>query len=497
MISVVLLLTPRERATFSEQAATQGAGRTRLAPTGAALWGYAAEHGYKSQSERAYERFHSGAVRFSDCYPLTRDGSLAWPVPQILCKPKGQQEHNDDNHLASERIWVGRRAFFAEGQGQPELLSEGYINARLERANIARATRLRTATLNGRAKRDALFSIQHIESDDLRYAAQIEADDEGDLRAVVECFQRTGAIRLGRGRNSNGGGWYECRILPNTRLFQPPSIRSDIDLLYIWALSDLVLDIVDGGFPPAPVFGLDGTWRFASDASTLSYRRWAPWNAYLGSRDVERLAIKAGSVLAYERIGEAGAAQLDRLKHTVGAWREQGLGRVWFDPPLLRGTHPEAWNERAIAPALEQGREVEAAAQTELARWAEREARLADVADRDARFDKLRQSIKRLKKGPSSSQWRAVGQAALDARDLSTLSSRLFGEHAVCGLEGQVTRREDWGAEAKLGAHGATVRQWLQHTIESLGDMPYRHARWIVEHLASEAAEQRKEARHG
>ncbi len=125
-------------------------------------------------------------------------------------------------------------------------------------------------------------------------------------------------------------------------------------------------------FAPAPaVFGLPAGSEFLASESAVSTRRYAPWNAHLGRRDLERQAIEAGSVLSYQ-IPHGIDVGLLKLNCLVGLWREVGLGRVWLAPEMLAVRHGDKPNTHDVA-ASESEHPTAAAANLpgdhELIRW--------------------------------------------------------------------------------------------------------------------------------
>ena len=119
------------------------------------------------------------------------------------------------------------------------------------------------------------------------------------------------------------------------------TVPKGAEQLRVLAVSDLALADEFGtpcfepnhamlGLPPG---------RFLGTESALSLRRWAPWNAVLDARDVDRQVIEAGSVLAF-RLDRAPLDKDLPARNAVGLWREIGLGQIWISPPFLAGEKP-------------------------------------------------------------------------------------------------------------------------------------------------------------
>lgn len=503
MKRALLVMKATERATFSERAATLGIGATLAGPTGAALWGALASEGRYARFEaRAFDVFHSGQVRFSDAYPIVASGAVAWPTPAILVKHKDQAAVAKGK-LQAQAVWVGRAAFRADnGQRQSARLDARFMTLDLDCPVLAESARLRTATEAGRAKPGALFGMQHIApSEGLRYAALIESDLDDLWDDVLEPFQTGSTLRIGRARHTNAGGWYQCALTRgfSDAFFPADEPRTDASVIRIWALSDLAFELSDGEPPPSTWFGLPDGWRLLREESTIAYRRWAPWNAYLHARDTERMTIAAGSVLTYVR-GEAAALDVAKLRSSVGDWKAQGLGRVCFSPAVLSAGRIHARKAAAIAPALniQEPRPKGAAATppTPLADWATRAAELADTTARDRfatriceRYDRVLSALRRTgARGPSASQWRAVAIAGLTSPDLTRLRESLFASATpICGKPNQDTRAKDWLASARVDGSVTTPREWLEATLKDVPPMPVAHLRWALDRLAKHA----------
>ncbi len=350
MKTLTLLLQSSERAVFFERSATEGAHKTRLHPPGAALLGWAARD-YASFKD-SFAVFHSGRVRFSDALPLNSKGAVLYPMPQLLMEEKhnrgGIQKSKDrpgEGTLQKTKVFVGRPVPAANGEAvQYDSVGKAmYVSAGGTTFKPEPGSRLRTATEDGRAKKGSLFGYAHIEAGTC-YAATIEADDgvdDDDFVRLKAAFEGK-TLRLGRAASTSYGGEYHCSVVADDPEIWPRAgnLASAADeLLLVWVLSDLAL--IDGngacpGFHVAPgLLGLTG-FTFAPKCSAISTRRYAPWNNHLARRELERQVIQAGSVLTFLASQQA---KDFTPKVAYGLWQEAGLGRLWFQPPLLNSAH--------------------------------------------------------------------------------------------------------------------------------------------------------------
>jgi CRISPR-associated protein Csx10 len=529
MKRALLILTPAERAIFSARAASEGVHRGRPHPTGASLLGWAARMLYnKLDAARAWHIFHSGAVRFSDALPVVHDGHVAFPAPKLLVSLKsgGEPVVSDGGRLVADRVWVGRKAFKnANPTGQGDALKLAFLTDQLEVFSPPSDGRLRTATEEGRAKRQAMFGYGHLEpvltrngaadsATPVRYAATIEGDlTDREWEMLRAVFTRE-PLRLGRAAATSYGGWYACTWNEETGYldyWQEQPFRDDLGSkpLRVWLLSDLAV-VDDFGAPcfrPTPKqIGLPEGGELDDTESLTETRRYAPWNGALNGRDIERQVIAAGSVLSY-RYQQPIPLEC-RMPVTTGLFQEQGLGRLWVDPPMLRGSQPAAPAEEEAVPAaasagtivLSRPDEPEAPPSA-IARWARDRAERSNTDGRDALRDRWIKELNDLlrrtdKDGPSPSQWKEAANAARGARDLADLVTRLFdSQNAVCGDAQQRTREGDWLAGTP------PVREWLRRRLEEARDKPLDHIRWALDHLARDRAQRlragKEERRHG
>ena len=341
--SVCLLLTQTRPAVFSRRAATEGAHTTLDAPAGGTLLGWAAAEGPYAEFEDPYGVFHSGAVRFCAAVPLGPDGALSLPMPKLFMAPK----HDAGGGLAAGRIdpetvRLGPPEAQADDDSpiQYEPLTPPFVTPDGTVVRPERGQRLRTATEKGRAAPSALFACEHLSgAAELVLAAWIERDatiGDNDWARLLAAFDGR-VLRLGRARGTSYGGEYRCRLTDTPSIGGGAVPAGTSGRVRVLALSDLAL--VDPYGTPASVpdhamLGLPPA-RFVGGESVVSLRRYAPWNARLNARDVDRQVIEAGSVMTFEL--QAPLSEALGARAAVGLWREAGLGQIWIAPPFLAG----------------------------------------------------------------------------------------------------------------------------------------------------------------
>lgn len=360
-----LVLKPGERAIFTERAATEGAHNSLACPPGSTLLGWAATCGPYDKFKDTFAIFHSGRVRFSNALPLL-DGTPAYPMPHILVEPKHEGGGSAGGRLVPNklRVWhpdIGDVQYDAvDNKGRKYVTKHGRV------VEPRFGGRLRTATQQGRAATGQLFGYTHIEPGD-SFTATIEADDAidaDDWRRLLDAF-RDRTLFLGRGAGAYYGGAYYCEVVENEKddlwpIGQVPNRlrldgRDPTPFVRVWALSDLALLDENGApcfAPTAAMLGLPAGGHLDPKQSPLGTRRYAPWNAHLGRRDVERQVIAAGSVLTFTY---KNAVTATAVPGTVGLWQEAGLGRIWVAPEMLqvaRGEPPKLPEGEAPRPPV-------------------------------------------------------------------------------------------------------------------------------------------------
>jgi CRISPR-associated protein Csx10 len=476
---LVIELSPKDRAVFSRQNANEGDQKTFSAPPGSALWGWAISQLYNGLSKQdAFTLFHSGKVRFSDAVPMICDAP-AFPRPSNLVAPKHLGQPFDvGGKLQPQNISVGRAQFKIchdkpDEDVQGEAIAPCHITFALDAAvKATRDHRLRTAMEGGVAKQGSLFGYESLAPTPTIYRATIEADDlSADLwKKLTNAF--TGALFLGKARNSGFGGEFECAAIVDAKSLWPAHEPAN-GIIKIWCLSDIALSNKWGVpmfDPPASAFGLTGT--LCPGESSATTRRFAPWDRKEDGYSSEIMVIEAGSVLAYT--GAVVAAS--KIASPIGAYQERGFGRFAI---MLHDMAQEA------KPIVSGGDKRPSDPADELRKWATRVAENRDTKKRDDWITDVKAEIevsqsRAIAKGPSRSQWAIVGRAnrTVDGKDALLVA---LGKNA--GDRKPLDQEKAWGK-----AEPDCVRQWLFAKIAD-ADMPALHLRFAVDQLVKMAKE--------
>lgn len=448
MRTLVLDLNPNEPAVFSRSAATKGGHATHIAPTGAALQGWAAGKLWgKLGDARAAHIFLSGKVRFSDAVHMA-DGAALFPQPAILLAPK---------HGGGPPC-LGRAAFEATHNPDPDAPKQQADRPSLglftldgryaRRPDLSQ--RLRTATEDGRAKRGSLFGYQAVKPSGASLRATVEADDDlSDKEWEELCEAFAGRLFLGRGSANGYGGAYDCTSVEGSPW--PAAFDGKAERLRIWFLTDAVLCDAWGNphIQPGPAdFGLNASWSVEGPETAVTTRRVWPWNRVLGCRELEVGVIEAGSVVTLER--KDGPEKVE-IGPVVGLQRERGWGRIAVIPetfaikPLeVRGANGAVRGQGTDSDLVEWAKERAAAAAASAASDAKAEALIGKLAD----------LVRQLgEDGPGPAQWSRVEEA---------VRGQIAADEAL--------RQDEWKKLVDTGAEPfPTIGAWVRRELLEAG----------------------------
>ena len=417
--SILLTLTPQDRAVFSNRNANLGEHESLAGPPGSALWGWAI--GRLGGDDAALKALLAGQVRFSDAVPLISN-EPAYPVPANLFAPKllndDEGKADNDGVLNGKTIAVGMAAFEAvyssaenDNFRQAKAVKPGHVT--LDLANALRpetAHRLRSAHLDGKAKDASLFGYQSVEPGAIRYRAEISRNGVSHAIWQAICKSFAGSIILGKARNAGYGGSYKCAVEAGglATVDSPPD-----NLIHIRCLSDLAMTDQWGMLDVEPAdgaaFGLTG-WQLDRTACTISTRRFAPWDRKIGHAESEITVIEAGSVFAFRR--PRGDTTKPVIERHVGGLGQRGFGLIAVMPNAV------PMSASGAAEKTSQQEPTIRKACHPIEKWAVKSAKLADIVRRDDWMHSVRSKIgdslaNAIKHGPSRTQWSHITLANL------------------------------------------------------------------------------------
>jgi hypothetical protein len=453
---------------------------------GASLRGAMAARLYGPDEDAAFVTFHTHAVQFGNAYPAWFDGRhwhAALPWPLTFKKPKVTKAGDPAFHNSAAVELTEQHSVVREPHWL--LMKPGGQAARW---SVRTSGGLRTTiSPSGKASDGLLFQMDAITSGQT-FVARIYAESAATLAQLRAEFDGT-VLTIGRSRSAEYGR-VRCEVLAEpVHGWTGGSTGEETDPLHtvpkflsIYLASDTALVDALGMpqlAPTAAAFGLDGTqWTWNAARSELDVRSWSPWVSVWRRPDVARHVLTAGSVVTFERVqggAQPDAAALrtwrDRVQSAgVGAWRNEGLGRVLVAP---------AWLSKEALPGVEALEEAttdtvppESIAKAPFMRWAD-EAHAAasmhaEVMDYVMAFadGRIGQQIVK-ERLISNSQWGQLRYAAQQAL-------RQGKPAQFIGAFQKVAAKGVSGLKWKQRLRGTTIIEQLTDSLETIDDLGMR-----------------------
>jgi CRISPR-associated protein Csx10 len=462
-------------AVFPVTAATLGLHATLDHVPGSALLGAAArDYAGFSDAGLAWDAFHSGALRFSNAYPLA-GGRPTLPVPLSWHRAKGQVDGSVTN-LA--------RTGWSAGEGQPQQVrkEKNWFDQGGALVKLERRFRQKTAidrSLYGRARKGTLYGYAGIAAGTHFWFELSAPAGRADLIERAARVLTGPGLALGRSRAAEYGA---ARIVPADGLEEAVTVlERQVDRkgqqVVVYAAADLALVEEATGLPVAGLeprhLGLGDGWSVVACRVFARGRRWTPFNGARRAFDTDRQVIEKGSVFVFEKDGtitpEDEAALTVARDEGVGLFRAEGLGRILVEPWFLAGERLEVGEARAPEPpaaGMPDGplgvwlqRRVAARALPKAARahadyWEDRFAKLYREVWREARAE----GRAPFDASPSRAQWGTLRDAVLGLTSLTEIVRVLFGTGTDAKAEGLVV--------AGIGARAWGSGHWRDPVTE-------------------------------
>lgn len=325
---------------LNQKAASEGANSTLDFIPGSNFLGIVAAK-YADFGDAAMEVFHSGKVRFGDAHPVCKghDVMRTLRVPASMYYPKLKKasevcyiHHEYDRDKEGDggnpqQLKQCRQGFYAF-ENSAGFKAETSTNFALKSAYDREARR---------SKDSQMFGYEALDKDaEFYFSVEVDTDHLTDkIRAAL-----LGKHNIGRSRTAQYGlvELEEC----NFEETRSRDIKADG---YVTVYADGRLIFIDDNGEPtfrptAKELGLDSgeiDWE-RSQVRTFQY---APWNGKRKTRDADRCGIEKGSVFVV-----SGCKAQDLKSRYVGAYRNEGFGRVIYNPEFL-DTADNAFNGQA------------------------------------------------------------------------------------------------------------------------------------------------------
>lgn len=316
---------------LNQKAASEGANNTLDFIPGSNFLGIVAAK-YADFGNAAMEVFHSGKVRFGDAHPVCKDndGMRTLRVPASMYYPKLKK--------ASEICYIHHeysRDKDTEGDGRnPQQLKQcrqgfyAFENGAGFKAETSTNFALKSAYDREarRSKDSQMFGYEALDKGAVFYfEVEVDSDDLAETISAALLGERN----IGRSRTAQYG-----LVKIEKYDFTEAQSRSPKADGYVTVYADGRLIFIDDNGEPtfrptAKDLGLDSgeiDWE-RSQVRTFQY---APWNGKRKTRDADRCGIEKGSVFVI-----SGCKAQDLKSRYVGAYRNEGFGRVIYNPEFL------------------------------------------------------------------------------------------------------------------------------------------------------------------
>lgn len=314
---------------LNQKAASEGANMTLDFIPGNTFLGIVARH-YNEFEDKALEVFHSGKVRFGDAHPVcaAHNNMRTLRVPAMFFYPKGKDEpfyvshiYQREKDVHKQQLKQCRNGFYAMSPddkcGYPVTTDKSFaIKSAYDRTNL-------------RSMDEKMYGYESL-GKGLQLLFSVEVDDDTLATKIHKIL--VGKHHIGRSRTAQYGS---VKIEDNNFEETPSRSFDELDdkkFVTVYADSRLIF-IDDSGEPTfrptAADLGIEGgtiDWE-RSQVRTFQY---APWNGCRQTRDADRCGIEKGSVF----VVTVADKQTFKSKY-VGAYRNEGFGRVIYNPEFL------------------------------------------------------------------------------------------------------------------------------------------------------------------
>ncbi len=322
---------------LNQKAASEGANNTLDFIPGSNFLGIVAAK-YGEFGDDAVEVFHSGKVRFGDAHPVCKghENMRTLRVPASMYYPKLNK--------ASEVCYIHHeydRKKDQKGDGnQPQQLKQcrqgfyAFDGDAGYKAETAKNYALKSAydRVTRRSKDSQMFGYEALDKDaEFYFSVEVDTDElAGKIRDALAA-EHNRIHNIGRSRTAQYGlvEIKECGFEETTSRNIKADDNGDVT---VYADGRLIFLDENGEptfRPMAEDLGLDSgeiDWE-RSQVRTFQY---APWNGKRKTRDADRCGVEKGSVFVV-----TGCKAQDLKSQYVGVYRNEGFGRVIYNPEFL------------------------------------------------------------------------------------------------------------------------------------------------------------------
>lgn len=358
----------------------------------------------KVEQMTAWTLFHSGKVRFGDAHPLSGDRRSV-RVPAAMYQPKLDKSEcyisfktdSGKADIRKKQLKQCRVGFYTFADGKGKLVAT-------DKQFAIKSAYDRTAR---RSKDEAMYGYESLAAGQA-FAFDVEVDDDCDS-ALMELITKAlcGQRRLGRSRSAQ----YGLVQIAEAR-FEEARSQAATGEVTVYADSRLIFLDHDDNMPTfqptAADLGLPDGARIDWSKSQVRTFQYAPWNFKRQAYDVDRCGIEKGSVFVVDC--PTGCPSESRY---VGAYRNEGFGKVIYNPDFLRAeADGKAKYQLAAKEAAAPTTNTDAVATTALQRYLERQKNREDnmQAIYEAVNEFVGENWERFKSDSFASQWGTIRQ---------------------------------------------------------------------------------------
>lgn len=322
--------------------ATEGTSPSLRYIPGSNFLGIVARH-YKSfDSEKAFELFHSGNVRFGDAHLSTNNNrSLKMPASWFFKKDDKEKERPYIHHAITKNM----RDDFPEKGIQLKQVRTGYFDIETgQKIDTENNFSIKSAyNIEERRSADEQLYGYNALRKGSNWLFTVEADDESLLNEIKEKLK--GRHNIGRSRSAQYG---RVKIEEHAQLTNKRQQNEPVEIvdnkgnrflvIYFESCATFVDEYGEATFNPLMSdlkTGLEDK-NIMWENSQILTRSFSPWNGKRKARDADRVCIDKGSVLVIQ-IDNNFDLKLyrDAVAFGVGLYRQEGFGKVIINPQFL------------------------------------------------------------------------------------------------------------------------------------------------------------------
>ena len=318
---------------LNQKAATEGPNKTLDFIPGSCFLGIVASELYEKlgMNEKTLELFHSGNVRFGDAHP-SKGNVRGLKIPASMFYPKLKPE--------------GFKYYIHHEIPDDKLESEDFKKMQLKQCRNGfyifagdKATEVKTETNfaiksaydkeKRRSKDEQMYGYESLQKGlELYFEVQVENEDLAkDIKGAL-----VGNKRVGRSRTAQ----YGLVEIAETDYSDVKCEKSENNIVTVYADGRLIfLDMygLPTFRPTEEQLGLPKEAKILWEKSQIRTFQYAPWNFKRQCFDADRCGIEKGSVFV---VDVSNCGNLDLKSQYVGAFNNEGFGKVIYNPEFLK-----------------------------------------------------------------------------------------------------------------------------------------------------------------